>query len=155
MEKITVRAKMKVNSVIKSGNEKSPNVNVVLGAVYSNDPESENRSFATATPSASINLNIDAGRPAAEVFALGQEFYVDLIPLDIPKRWYIGDHYPIEDCEVILQNRDASISVSAKFTKETNPRYSVMFEHNGESITKSFNASYLTEMGYTHWTYPD
>jgi hypothetical protein len=154
MEKMTVRAKMKVQSIQKSGSEKYPNVNVQLGAVYSNDPESENRSFASATPSASISINIDAGRPAAQAFQLGQEFYVDFTPLEVLTRWYIGDQYPEVDSDIILEDREGNNQVEARFTKE-NPRYSVTFTHAGELLTKVFSGDTLVPMGWTHWRYKE
>lgn len=151
MSEVKVRAKMKVQSINKSGSPQYPQVSVNLGAVYSNDPESENRSFASATPSASVTLNIDAGRPAANGFELGQEFYVDFIPLEIPTRWYIGDNYPVNDCDVVLENRDGSQQVTAGFTKES-PRYSVTFIKDGETVCVSMGPD-LVKLGWTHWKY--
>lgn len=151
MGKMTVRAKMKVHSVQQTGSKDYPNVNVQLGAVYSNDPESENRSFASATPSASININIDAGCPAAQAFELGQEFYVDFIPLDVPTRWYIGDGYPPVDCDIILEDREGGNQTSARFTKE-DPYYSVTYLVDGESVSKKMNSE-LIQLGWTHWRY--
>lgn len=54
---------------------------VSLSAVTSDDPESENGRFWTASPSGSISLTIN--NPAgAEVFEVGDDFYVDFIRAD-------------------------------------------------------------------------
>jgi len=52
-----------------------PSVN--LGAVYgTDDPQSENSKFWTATPTGSISLAIN-NPLGAEVFELGKDYYVD------------------------------------------------------------------------------
>jgi hypothetical protein len=106
---------MRVTHVATTGDAKKPQTQVKLGAVYSNDPESENRSFAQATPSAEVSMNIDAGRPAAQSFVLGMEFYVDFIPVGIPERTYLKDYYQVPHGEYILETRDRSASVRAVY----------------------------------------
>ena len=69
----TVRAKMRLESVINDNNGTS----VRLSAVYSPDPASENAQFSKYTPSASLQMLISAGR-AVELFQGGGEFYVDI-----------------------------------------------------------------------------
>lgn len=69
----TVRAKMRIDSVVSDSNGTS----VRLSAVYSPDPASENAQFSKYTPSASLQMLISAGR-AAELFEGGGEFYVDI-----------------------------------------------------------------------------
>lgn len=75
----TVRAKMRVESVVSDGNGTS----VRLSAVYSPDPDSENAQFSKYTPSASLQMIISAGR-AAELFEGGGEFYVDIARAGAP-----------------------------------------------------------------------
>lgn len=106
---MNVRAKLRVTSITQSGDAKKPYIQVHLGAVYSSDPESENRSFANATPTAELKMSIDAGRPAAQAFKLQQEFYVDLVPVGIPERTYIGD-YGFVDGELVVESRDKAKS---------------------------------------------
>ncbi len=58
---------------------------VKLRAVYSNDPNHENKAFWDATPNGEITMGIN-NPDAFEFFfknALGQEFYVDFTP--VPK----------------------------------------------------------------------
>lgn len=112
---MTVRAKMKVMHITKTGDAKKPSVQVKLGAVYSNDPESENRSFANATPSGELSLNIDAGRPAASYFELGGEYYIDVTAIGVPERFYLGDHYNVPHGEYMLESRDKSKSAKVTY----------------------------------------
>jgi len=75
-----VRAKMRCNHV---GAAAYGNQTVIrLNAVYSTDPNSENKIFTDATPSADVQLNIDASKPAATAFEIGKEYYVDFTPAD-------------------------------------------------------------------------
>jgi hypothetical protein len=113
---MNVRAKMKVMTVTKGGDAKKPYVQVKLGAVYSNDPESENRSFATATPSGEVSLNIDAGRPAADQFGVGEEWYVDLTKVGVPERMFLGDYVnPPCEGDYLLESRDGSRMLTAHY----------------------------------------
>ena len=52
-----------------------------FSAVYSNDPGHENKRFWDATPQASLEMTIK--NEAAQVFALGKEYYVDFTPADV------------------------------------------------------------------------
>lgn len=72
----TVRAKMRCNYV---GQPNYGHVTVKLNAVYSDDPNSENKVFTDATPAASIDLVIQETKPAAKMFEIGKEYYVDFI----------------------------------------------------------------------------
>lgn len=143
------RAKMRCNSITKSGNEKFPAVQISLGAVYSNDPESENRSFASATPSADVRINIDAGRPAAQAFELGAEYYVDFIKCPDDGYRYLKDGVAPADQEVVICKRDHSGEVPAKWIYNLGQ---VSTTIDGEEITESYyNGTRLPELGYTHW----
>lgn len=113
---MNVRAKMKVMTVTKGGDAKKPYVQVKLGAVYSNDPESENRSFANATPSGEVSLNIDAGRPAADQFEVGEEWYIDLTKVGVPERVFLGDYVnPPCEGDYILESRDKFKTLKAHY----------------------------------------
>lgn len=70
-----VRAKMVCNHVGAAAYGST--TVVMLNAVYSDDPNSENKAFCDATPSAHIQLNIDADKPAAKAFEVGKQYYVD------------------------------------------------------------------------------
>lgn len=79
---MTVRAKMKCHSIETvdfGGSEKNRQVKVRMGAVYGSDPNHENRAFADATPSGSVELTIQGDKPAAKMFTAGKEYYVDFI----------------------------------------------------------------------------
>lgn len=68
-----IRAKMTVNSVVNDGHNEA----VTMCAV--SDGSEENKSFATATPSASVSISIN--NPAAQGFLVkGKNFYVDFTP---------------------------------------------------------------------------
>jgi hypothetical protein len=70
-----VRAKMRCNS---KWNDDYGHTRVVFNAVYSDDPNSENKSFTDATPAASLDMSIDKDKPAALFFEQGKCYYVDI-----------------------------------------------------------------------------
>lgn len=142
---MSVRAKMRVNSITKTGDAKKPQVQVQLGAVYSNDPESENRSFANATPSGELKLSIDAGRPAATMFELQGEYYVDITPVGIPDRFYLGDYVYPPGGAVVLESRDASKMQRAEY----DPSRSTFKVEGAEIRTDK-----LREQGFDFWRHP-
>jgi len=67
---------MKVGCITDFGSS----ISVKLHAVYSTDPNSENKSFTDATPQAAIDITIDKKKPAAAAFEVGREYYVDFTP---------------------------------------------------------------------------
>jgi hypothetical protein len=69
-----VRAKMQCHEVTQF---QGGGVRVRLGAVYSNDPNSENKAFSDATPQGSAEMHIQGGKPAAKMFEAGKHYYVD------------------------------------------------------------------------------
>lgn len=69
-----VRAKMQCHEVTQYPNG---GVRIKLGAVYSADPNSENRAFSDATPQGSVEMHIQGGKPAATAFKAGKHYYVD------------------------------------------------------------------------------
>ena len=73
---MSVRAKMKVTAIenYEWGSK------VRLGAVYGQD--GENKDFADATPSGECWMQITNGRPAADHFVVGKEYYVDFIAVE-------------------------------------------------------------------------
>lgn len=146
-----VRAKMRCNSVTKSGSKEHPSMNVQLGAVYSCDPDSENRSFASATPSGSVSLNIDAGRPAAHAFELGSEYYVDFIPLGQQVIKYVRDGFPVMPLDVVLVKRDGSDPIPARITAQGE----IDAVLDGADVKENaWSGKVFFEAGYTHWRYP-
>jgi hypothetical protein len=52
-----------------------------FNAVYSNDPNSENKAFTDATPSGYMQIAIDNSKPASAMFERGQEYYFDITPV--------------------------------------------------------------------------
>ena len=76
-----VRAKMKCSSAAKQ-EEFGGDTVVRLDAVYSSDPNSENKSFSDYTPSASVIMTISKGKPAADQFVVGAEYYVDFTKVE-------------------------------------------------------------------------
>jgi len=78
---VTVRAKFYLEKIEQTGysQEGNPKVNsgkrYTFKAVYSNDPNHENKQFFTATPQAELVMYID--NPAAQIFELGHEYTLD------------------------------------------------------------------------------
>lgn len=67
----SVRAKFKVESITKS----SYGTSVKMHPVHSGSEE--NKSFSDYTPAGNIDMLISPGKPAAEMFEVGKEFYID------------------------------------------------------------------------------
>lgn len=81
---MSVRCKMKVEGIEAAayGDEGQKGGTVRLHPVINGSPENE--SFYKYTPSGSLILST-INQSAFDQFKLGQEFYVDLIPVDPPK----------------------------------------------------------------------
>lgn len=77
----TIRAKFVVSEIVQNGYGTTPKLN----AVYSTDPNSENKVFTDHTPVGNISLTIQAGKDATTAFAIGDEFYVDFTKVDKDK----------------------------------------------------------------------
>lgn len=54
---------------------------IKLSAVYSEDPEHENKKFWDATPSGNLEMWV-TNRDAADFFELGAEYYLDFTPAE-------------------------------------------------------------------------
>lgn len=54
--------------------------NVMIGAVYSDDPESENRQWSLMTPMFNLSMTINNPKAFGSLKA-GMEYYVDFIPV--------------------------------------------------------------------------
>lgn len=76
---MTVRAKFQCHSKMPLP---SGDVVIYMGAVYSSDPASENKAFCDATPNGVFNMQITKGRPAADAFVQGKQYFVDFTPAD-------------------------------------------------------------------------
>lgn len=72
-----VRAKFICESVTKYTDGGK---HVALRACYNNAPE--NKAFNDATPSGEIKITISKGKPAADLFEPGREFFVDFTPAE-------------------------------------------------------------------------
>lgn len=154
-----IRAKMTCHSLTLTGSERFPNRNVRLGAVYSNDPDSENRSFAAATPSGELMLNIDAGRPAAGAFEHGGEYYVDITPVGVPTYRYIWDGVPpLAKYIVLCTNSDGDGATPAIMQEEGNKVSWV--DDTTDLMTSAAtwrqkgDPDALRNTAFTHWRYP-
>ncbi len=74
---MSVRAKFIVQSIEKSLGYQGKEVSTIkMAAVYSQDPESENRKFWEASPSGTLVLGV-VNSEAAGQFELGREYYLD------------------------------------------------------------------------------
>lgn len=73
-----MRAKMSIQTITKNSYSEI----VEMSAVYGGSTNKEDNSFAAATPSGSIKLQID-NKELHGKFAPGDVFYVDFIP--VPK----------------------------------------------------------------------
>jgi hypothetical protein len=73
------RCKVKVWDVVRSGESE----NVTISAVYSDDPNSENKQWAKYTPCFELRMTID--NPGAQGKLIkGEEYFVDFIPVPKP-----------------------------------------------------------------------
>jgi hypothetical protein len=77
-----MRAKFRVHEAVRRGDGTDYNYMIVqMHPVYSDDPESENHAFWTATPSGTFAMQIN--NPAAfDFFEAGQEFYIDMTKVE-------------------------------------------------------------------------
>jgi len=74
-----VRCKFVVNKIEEFAHGKQ----WTAGAVYSSDPNHENRAFAKASPSGTFTIQVDkdaSGMPEMEKLRPGSEFYLDITP---------------------------------------------------------------------------
>ncbi len=69
-----VRAKFRVTA--KSDPYPDGAIGIEMQPVCSSNPQHENKRFWEATPAGKIEMSI-SNRPAADVFELGEEYYVD------------------------------------------------------------------------------
>lgn len=75
----TVRAKFICNAKLPSyGNTTT----VCFNAVYSSDPNSENKAFTDATPSGRLDISIANDKPSLALFEQGKSYYLDFTPAD-------------------------------------------------------------------------
>lgn len=72
------RAKFKVET--KNAYPDGKGANIEMRAVYSEDPNHENKAFWDATPSGYLQMSIKSS--AAEMFEVGKEYYLDISPAD-------------------------------------------------------------------------
>lgn len=78
-----LRAKIKVGTVIPEKNRETgeqTSERLVCHAVYSDDPESENKKWSQWTPSFHLDMTINNPGAFGKAKA-GDEFYVDFIPV--------------------------------------------------------------------------
>lgn len=68
---------------------------VKLYPVCPSEPEDENRSWWEATPAGAIDLTI-TNRPAADLFEVGKEYYVDFTPAAAPAEVGAAEAEPAE-----------------------------------------------------------
>lgn len=78
---MNVRAKFKVDANyvpewMKNTPQKDTQHVITMSAVYSNEPDHENKKFSDATPSGSFQMNIKDGGPWS-FFKPGFEYYLD------------------------------------------------------------------------------
>ena len=78
---MSVRAKVRCNSKSPASGPGTA-TSLSFGAVFSDDPASENKAFSDATPSLSLSMSIADGKPAADQFEQGKEYYLDFTPAE-------------------------------------------------------------------------
>lgn len=83
-----LRAKIKIGNIIEGKNSSRPDGEIVKTneqisafGVYSEDPNSENRKWATATPSLNLNMQIDNPQAFGKL-EVNKEYYIDFIPVE-------------------------------------------------------------------------
>ena len=80
-EKMSVRAKFKVDSIEMSKSGADITKTIKMSPVYKNaDPNTENSKFWRWTPSGSLLMNC-LNPTASEQFELGKEYYLDFTPV--------------------------------------------------------------------------
>lgn len=67
---MSIRAKFRCNSVTDNGYGKSANLTAIYG------DKGENADFAKATPSGTLNINIDKDTPASDFFEPLKDYYL-------------------------------------------------------------------------------
>lgn len=72
-----VRAKVRCNS-----RNETPGSGTSLSFSAVTDGSEENKSFSDATPNLSLNMTISPGKPAADSFEQGKEYYLDFSPAE-------------------------------------------------------------------------
>lgn len=76
-----VRAKLQCSNTFVNANG---DTQIRLYAVYSNKDGTraeENKAFSDATPAAEFSMTVTKGKPAADAFVAGQDYYVDFTPV--------------------------------------------------------------------------
>lgn len=114
----SIVCKMNVNSIKDVGSS----VRVEMGAVYSSRPDSENKSFSEATPSAFFSMDISKNAPASKAPWLkpGAQVYIRLSLADIPEWNWSSDSMPDEGrkIEIRINSLDGETHVG-QFIRET------------------------------------
>ena len=79
---MSVRGKFHCNSIEVHPNwmHKGEKTHVVKLTAVGDDGTAENKRFAAATPSGSIEMTVD--NPQAQVFEPGKEYFVDFTPVE-------------------------------------------------------------------------
>jgi len=164
----SIVAKFGVNSISDQGNV----VNFTLGAVYSSDPKSENKSFSDSTPSGYLNLGIDKSKPAVGFLEMGDVVYITIVKAEKNPWKYLQDSKPWpSDAVVELSYGDYAdkLTVTVKeVTKEMKKEfeavgrrapYQIYNKEDGTELIlgKDSHGNEGADFGqYTHWRYhPD
>lgn len=74
----TVRAKVVCSHTAAAADG---SVTAYMSAVYSDDPNSENKKFSDATPNLHLTISIKAGGPT-DYYVPGRQYYLDFIKAD-------------------------------------------------------------------------
>lgn len=151
-----VRCKMLCNTLAqRSHGNGHVGIQIELGAVYSNDPQSENKSFADATPTASLKMDISPGRPAAAYFQIGKEYYVDIHEAPPQTRFYVKDKLPPfgAPVKVQLENSDGTEYVNATWVCDPNKTHDGKFVlETGEEFEWRYGADKMIAAGWSYWS---
>lgn len=73
---MAIRAKFRCNSVTDNGYGKQAHLTAVYGK------EGENADYSKATPSGTLQINIDKDTKAADFFTPLKDYYMDFTPAD-------------------------------------------------------------------------
>lgn len=148
---MSVIARFKVHSIQDHGGT----VQVSAGAVYSNDPDSRNRSFADATPSAHLSIQISKGRPAIDFFKMNQviEVTMDEVPAD---EWqYLQDAppYPLGERTVTFARMSKGICEVDPQTQQALQADAVLLEHRYDHKEQRYIRTFNPPLPFepTHW----
>ena len=120
-----------------------------FSAGCSNDPESENAAFTDATPHLTLAMTIASGKPAAQLFEQGQEYYLDFTRVAAvvdPRQTSIEDSSPLVRSAVVYGPQGCGKTTNAQALTQHLNLETVIDGWNGLTAFPTFGALVLTDL---------